>query len=85
YQDQCNTSNPKWLSFWRKITRAKKKSSEPSSFSAQKNTYDHQSYLQNFDEGSDKIEPDYLYRSFSARYANPSTFSSYYPRKELLG
>ncbi|KAL3655647.1 hypothetical protein CASFOL_000043 [Castilleja foliolosa] len=74
YQDhQYNSSNPKWLIFWRKITRAKRKSPEtPLSLSAQKNTYDHQSYLQNFDDGSDRIEPDYLYRSFSARYANPS-------------
>ncbi|GER39681.1 structural maintenance of chromosome 3 [Striga asiatica] len=63
-----NSSNSKWLIFWQKITRAKKKSS------GTPKTYDHQSYLQNFDDGPHRIEPDYLYRSFSARYANPSRF-----------
>ncbi|GFP80277.1 hypothetical protein PHJA_000171100 [Phtheirospermum japonicum] len=36
YQDQCNTSNPKWLSFWRKITRAKKKAQSPHHFQPRK-------------------------------------------------
>ncbi|KAL8537155.1 hypothetical protein ACS0TY_012366 [Phlomoides rotata] len=60
-------SNQKWLMFWRRIKRASKKGSE-SPVGMQK-TYDPQSYLQNFDQA---IEPDNLYRFFSARYANPS-------------
>lgn len=64
-------SNQKWLMFWRRIKRAKKKGSE-SPFGMQR-TYDPESYLQNFDEGPEGIEPDNLYRSFSARYANPAS------------
>lgn len=66
-------SNQKWLMFWRRIKRAKKKVAE--SPSGMQNTYDPQSYLQNFDEGSETSEPENLYRSFSARYANPSRFN----------
>ena len=33
--------------------------------------YDHCSYLQNFDDGS--IDPDNLSRSFSARFAAPTS------------
>ncbi|KAH6835863.1 hypothetical protein C2S53_012545 [Perilla frutescens var. hirtella] len=76
---EYSSSNHKWLTLWRRIRRSKKKTSE-SAFAAQK-AYDPQSYLQNFDEGSSTIEPDNLYRSFSARYANPSRFNQ---RKELI-
>ncbi|KAL0330764.1 UNVERIFIED_CONTAM: hypothetical protein Sangu_1621900 [Sesamum angustifolium] len=72
-------TNHKWLMFWRIIKRAKKKSSE--SALAMQKTYDPHSYLQNFDEGSGTVEPDNLYRSFSARYANPSIL---YHRKDLM-
>ncbi|PIN00999.1 hypothetical protein CDL12_26499 [Handroanthus impetiginosus] len=69
--EQQDYSNQKWLMFWRKIRRAKIK----------KSSYDHESYLQNFDEESaERIhEPDNLYRSFSARYA--ANFSRFNHRK----
>ncbi|KAK4420001.1 hypothetical protein Salat_2413000 [Sesamum alatum] len=78
-QPEDETSH-KWLMFWRRIKRAKKKSSEPA-LALQKTSYDPHSYLQNFDEGSGRVEPDNLYRSFSARYANPSIL---YHRKDLM-
>ncbi|KAI3468250.1 hypothetical protein Pfo_024913 [Paulownia fortunei] len=78
-QTENEYPNHKWLMFWRRIRRAKKKSSE--STLAMQKTYDPESYLQNFDEGSGRIEPDNLYRSFSARYANPSRFNL---MKELI-
>ncbi|KAG6389502.1 hypothetical protein SASPL_150972 [Salvia splendens] len=71
-----SSSDHKCLMLWRKLKRGKKKSSE-FPFAKQK-TYDPQSYMQNFDEGSASatFEPDIdnLYQSFSARYANPSRF-----------
>ncbi|KAL7159378.1 hypothetical protein ABFS83_01G023400 [Erythranthe nasuta] len=76
-----HSSNYKWLMFWRRIKRGKKnKSSDNSPLPATQKTYDPQTYLQNFDEGSDRIEPDNLYRSFSARYANHSVLLNH--RKE---
>lgn len=67
-QRECD-SHPKWLKFWRRITKLKNPTSD--SYTVQK-TYDHQSYMQNFDEGFGRVEPDNLYRSFSARYADPA-------------
>ncbi|CAL5355390.1 unnamed protein product [Camellia sinensis] len=66
-----------WLKFWRKIKRErrknKKQSNSNSPVSLQQPTYDPDTYLQNFDdEGSRWTEPDFLYRSFSARFADPS-------------
>lgn len=77
-------SHPKWLIFWRRITKLKNPTSD--SCTVQK-TYDHQSYIQNFDEGFDGAEPDNLYRSFSARYADPAFHScthSYFPALSQL-
>ena len=34
--------------------------------------YDPETYARNFDEGFERKEPDYLTRSFSARFADPS-------------
>ncbi|CAK9164509.1 unnamed protein product [Ilex paraguariensis] len=64
-------SNPRWLIFWRKNRGAKKKNSS-SSVPMPRASYDPNTYLQNFNEGSIFTEPDYLSRSFSARYADPS-------------
>ena len=54
---------------WMKINRQKKRrifrSSSPLFL------YDHCSYLQNFDDGS--VDPDNFSRSFSARFAAPSS------------
>ncbi|KAL9176881.1 hypothetical protein ABFS82_01G024100 [Erythranthe guttata] len=58
-----HSSNYKWLMFWRRTKRGKKnKSSDNSPLAAMQKTYDPQTYLQNFDEGSGRIEPDNLYR-----------------------
>lgn len=43
--------------------------------------YDPESYMQNFDDGEGTLEPDNLFRSFSARYADPSRSGR---RKQLL-
>ncbi|KAL1552436.1 hypothetical protein AAHA92_13231 [Salvia divinorum] len=67
------SSNHKWLTLWRRIKGKKNKKNSESPFATRK-TYDPQSYMQNFDEGSATVEPDNLYRSFSARYANPSRY-----------
>ncbi|KZV28010.1 hypothetical protein F511_35238 [Dorcoceras hygrometricum] len=61
--------HPKWLTIWRRITKLKNPRSD--SFTGQ-TTYDQQSYMQNFDEGFGSTEPENLYRSFSARYADPT-------------
>lgn len=70
YAQREYDSPSKWLVFWRIITKQKKKkkNSDPT-------FYDPNTYMQNFDEGSGRVEPDNLYRSFSARYADPSRIS----------
>ncbi|KAL3500500.1 hypothetical protein ACH5RR_039593 [Cinchona calisaya] len=72
-------AQPRWLKFWTKFRRHKKKNSN-SSMSMQ-TPYDPKTYLQNFDEGSGTLEPDNLFRSFSARFADPSSLSR---RKDFL-
>lgn len=76
-------SSPRWLAFWRRIKRHKKKISNNSSSSSSSSwVYDEETYMKNFDEGSEgRVEPDDLYRSFSARYAHPSRMSR---REELF-
>ena len=74
------SSNHKWLTLWRRSKGKKNKKSSESPFATQK-TYAPQSYMQNFDEGSDS---DNLYRSFSARYANPSRFDPNELRRSSL-
>ncbi|KAL6985387.1 hypothetical protein U1Q18_018762 [Sarracenia purpurea var. burkii] len=70
-----------WLKIWRKIKRdhhhnKKKKTPTPTtktnSNSVFSSSYDPATYLQNFDEGSGRTEPDNYRRSFSARFADPS-------------
>src|SRR5262245_3902309 len=72
-------AQPKWLKFWRKFRRHKKKNCNSSI--SMRTPYDHETYLQNFDEGSGTMEPDNLFRSFSARFADPSSLSR---RKDLM-
>ncbi|XAR69318.1 hypothetical protein NMG60_11000858 [Bertholletia excelsa] len=69
-QDQSHL----WLRFWRKIKgeRRKKKKNTFSSPVCFQGSYDQDTYLQNFDDGRGRMEPDNLYRSFSARFADPS-------------
>ncbi|XP_051136865.1 uncharacterized protein LOC127255398 [Andrographis paniculata] len=59
--------NQKWIALmWRSLTNTGKKKRWSS--------YDRDSYLQNFDEGIEQVEePEYFRRSFSAKYANPSS------------
>ncbi|KAG5540624.1 hypothetical protein RHGRI_020746 [Rhododendron griersonianum] len=67
-----------WLDLWRKIKRekGKKRKSKKSNSNSPVSLYDHDTYLQNFEEESRQMEPDILCRSFSARFADPSrTFS----------
>ncbi|KAF9681150.1 hypothetical protein SADUNF_Sadunf06G0195600 [Salix dunnii] len=62
---------PRWKVFWRKINRGKKKIFKVSPVTSQA-SYDPDEYSQNFDQGTDWSEPEFLSRSFSARYADPS-------------
>ena len=72
-------SKPKWITFWKKFRRERKKIfSSPVAFQA---SYDPDEYSQNFDQGTGWAEPDNLSRSFSARFADPSRISR---RNELL-
>ncbi|XVE71075.1 hypothetical protein DITRI_Ditri10aG0121000 [Diplodiscus trichospermus] len=73
-------SKPKWMTFWKKFRRERKKifSSSPVAFQA---SYDPDEYTQNFDQGTGWAEPDNLSRSFSARFADPSRISR---RNELF-
>ncbi|KAJ8479598.1 hypothetical protein OPV22_023325 [Ensete ventricosum] len=56
---------------WRRIVRGKRRVSI-SSPNPMRVSYDPYTYAQNFDEGSASVEPDNLWRSFSARFAAPS-------------
>lgn len=72
--DSCSSSSsssPRWLAFWRRIKIHKKKCFNNNNNSC---VYDEETYLKNFDEGGEarRVEPDNLYRSFSARYARSS-------------
>ncbi|XP_068651528.1 uncharacterized protein [Aristolochia californica] len=61
---------PRWHVLWRKIMKEKRRIFHSSSqFQV---PYDSYTYSQNFDQGSDYVEPDNLSRSFSARFADPS-------------
>ncbi|KAK1436091.1 hypothetical protein QVD17_01866 [Tagetes erecta] len=67
-------SEPKWKSFWRKIMKKNNNKRKTACFVY---SYDHEDYMQNFDEGFTRGNVDVLCRSFSARFANPS-------RKDML-
>ncbi|KAH6818551.1 hypothetical protein C2S51_002154 [Perilla frutescens var. frutescens] len=72
-------SPPIWRQIWNKLKKLEKKRifhcSNPMSF-----TYDPHSYSQNFDQGSSWTDHDDLSRSFSARFAVPSTIFHNPPR-----
>ncbi|GFS40277.1 hypothetical protein Acr_00g0067520 [Actinidia rufa] len=68
---QTDHESHPWLKFWRKIKRENQKQRQSSSSSAVP-SYDSKTYLQNFDEGSGRAEPENIYQSFSARFADPS-------------
>ncbi|GAB4837370.1 hypothetical protein Ancab_002247 [Ancistrocladus abbreviatus] len=64
---------PKWKMIWRIIKKETDKifgsSTHPT---ATPLSYDPDAYSRNFDEGCGLSEPEYLSRSFSARFADPS-------------
>ncbi|EXC32787.1 hypothetical protein L484_019901 [Morus notabilis] len=72
-----------WRSFWRKIKTMENKNKKKkmvmiknklysSSSVRLQPSYDPTTYSKNFDQGMGWEEPDYLSRSFSARFADPS-------------
>ncbi|KAM3383046.1 hypothetical protein P3S68_008621 [Capsicum galapagoense] len=64
-----------WKTLWKKLSKEKKKLRLEFSRSVhvQVPRYDEYTYLQNFDDGFSLEEPDHLFKSFSVRYADPST------------
>ncbi|KAL9440175.1 hypothetical protein AB3S75_018937 [Citrus x aurantiifolia] len=73
-QHQSKEFNSRWRTIWRKITRGEKKKVHQSPVTFQ-GYYDPDTYSQNFDQGTGSMEPENLYRSFSARYARSSRYS----------
>ncbi|PKA64527.1 hypothetical protein AXF42_Ash007272 [Apostasia shenzhenica] len=67
----------RWRWLWRRIMREKRRILDYSSSPVMTTgavSYDPYSYAQNFDEGSARVEPENLCRSFSARFAAPAGF-----------
>ncbi|GMI82068.1 hypothetical protein HRI_001876100 [Hibiscus trionum] len=67
---------PRWRVLWRKLMREKKKifiCSSGSTTGVLNVSYDPHTYSQNFDQGFISADPDDFSRSFSARFAVPST------------
>ncbi|KAJ9167798.1 hypothetical protein P3X46_019391 [Hevea brasiliensis] len=72
-QSPAGLNKLRWKVLWMKLKKEKKKLFESSSGPLQVPPYyDEYSYLQNFDQGSGKDEPENLSRSFSVRFADPS-------------
>lgn len=71
------TTIPKWKVMWKKLMREKKKMFQRSVHNQhQVPSYDEYTYSQNFDDqgsAADWDQPDILSRSFSVRFADPST------------
>uniref|UniRef100_A0A161WSP3 Uncharacterized protein n=2 Tax=Daucus carota subsp. sativus TaxID=79200 RepID=A0A161WSP3_DAUCS len=76
-QASSSKSLGKWKVMWMKLIKQKNKMLQRSSVHNNQHQlpYDEYNYLQNFDQGfiADSEEPDILSRSFSVRFANPST------------
>ncbi|KAG5009349.1 hypothetical protein AAZX31_07G083300 [Glycine max] len=68
----CKSSKMRWKVLWMKLKKEKKKLFESASSPLQV-PYDPYTYSQNFDQGTAKDEPDNFSRSFSVRFADPST------------
>ncbi|KAK7314488.1 hypothetical protein VNO77_33013 [Canavalia gladiata] len=65
------SSKMRWKMLWMKLKKEKKKLFDsPSPLQV---PYDPYTYSQNFDQGTAKYDPDNLSRSFSVRFADPST------------
>ena len=69
-----DSTRPVWQVLWRKIKRDKKKVF--SSSITMEGIYDPETYSKNFDQGTGWLEPDNYFRSFSARFADPSRILS---------
>ncbi|KMT16916.1 hypothetical protein BVRB_2g043880 [Beta vulgaris subsp. vulgaris] len=71
----------RWKMLWKKIKKEKQRIfSSNNSFNNHIHgstiaAYDPEAYSRNFDEGLECKEPEYLTRSFSARFADPSRIS----------
>ncbi|KAL5783237.1 hypothetical protein ACOSP7_008266 [Xanthoceras sorbifolium] len=65
-------SNSRWRMIWNKIIKRERRKVSQSPGGTWQASYEPDEYSQNFDHGMGWTEPDNLYRSFSARYANPS-------------
>lgn len=76
----------RWLKFWRKLKGDNKNKNKKNSFNSSsvkiQQPYDPETYMKNFDDGESTMEPENLFRSFSARYADPSKSCR---RKKLWG
>lgn len=76
--DVYDHQGSKWKMLWKKIKREKQRIlSSNNSFNQRIHgstiaAYDPEAYSRNFDEGLECKEPEYLTRSFSARFADPS-------------
>ncbi|KAG1330059.1 hypothetical protein COCNU_02G000270 [Cocos nucifera] len=67
----ARTTGRRWRGWWRRIIKEKRRILN--SASPMHAPYDPYTYAQNFDEGSASVEPENLSRSFSARFAVPSS------------
>ncbi|KAI5680558.1 hypothetical protein M9H77_01785 [Catharanthus roseus] len=85
-----NNSNKKMnklKGMWRKIFLKEKKTKKDMVFWASSRSvhvqfpYDSETYSQNFDEGKVLDEPDFVFRSFSTRFSDPSKI---FPHKDLI-
>lgn len=71
FTTSARSSKQRWLMLWRRLQKGRRRifnSSAPIH-----TPYDPYTYAQNFDHGSTWVEPENLSRSFSARYAGPSS------------
>jgi len=79
----CISSKMRWKVLWMKLKKEKKKLFESASSSPLQLPYDPYTYSLNFDRGTAKDEPDNLSRSFSAKFADPSS-SKLLVKKEVV-
>ncbi|CAI9100307.1 OLC1v1037280C1 [Oldenlandia corymbosa var. corymbosa] len=76
---RSSSKMPKWKVIWKNLLKQRKKGFEPAMQG--KAAYNSETYMQNFDEGQsgqtiDEYLNDFLPRSFTARYADPSKLLS---------
>ncbi|WCJ42439.1 hypothetical protein M5689_023248 [Euphorbia peplus] len=62
----------RWKAIWMKLKKEKRRLLDSAGSFHPVPSYDEHSYLQNFDQGSGKDEPENFSRSFSVRFADPA-------------